>query len=245
MIKWINKTRIDVKGTRFGVAKLGAPQSNILKILKEPFQIDCYAELASDMGPGSNIVELGIRTGASTAFLSVLFEPRLLSSFEIAERASDNFDNFIASHPDASRIRTHFDCDQGDATKLTRFLDEDFGQKPLDLVIDDASHLLGPTTASFNVLFPRLRPGGIFVIEDWSWEHYTEGKTDALNEMLTGFANLILVASLVSAHRPDIISKVILIRGIAIIYRGASQLDPEGFEIDALIGERGRQLLAV
>ena len=39
--------------------------------------------------------------------------------------------------------------------------------EPLDLVIDDASHLYGPTMASFEVLFPRLRPGGLYVIEDW------------------------------------------------------------------------------
>jgi predicted methyltransferase len=35
----------------------------------------------------------------------------------------------------------------------------------LDLVVDDTSHL-GPTRASFNTLFPRLRPGGVYVIED-------------------------------------------------------------------------------
>jgi hypothetical protein len=35
-------------------------------------------------------------------------------------------------------------------------------------VIDDASHLLDPTRASFNVPFPLVRPGGVYVIEDWS-----------------------------------------------------------------------------
>jgi predicted O-methyltransferase YrrM len=246
MINWINKSRIEVNGTRFGIAKIGEPQSKILKILNEPFHIDCYAELARDLGPDSNIVELGIRTGASTAFLAVLFEPRLLSAFDIEQNASDNFDRFLASHPAASRIRTHFECDQDDAIKLSQLVDADFGQRPLDLVVDDASHLLGPTTSSFNVLFPRLRPGGIFVIEDWSWEHYTEGRAvfDFVNEMVSGLAHLVLVASLVSAHRPDVISKVILMRGIAIIYRGESKLDPEGFEIDALIGDRGAKLLA-
>lgn len=34
-------------------------------------------------------------------------------------------------------------------------------------MIDDASHLLTPSTATFNPLFPRLRPG-LSVIEDWS-----------------------------------------------------------------------------
>ena len=57
-----------------------------------------------------------------------------------------------------------------------------FGLKlQLDLVIDDASHLLPETTASFNVLFPRLRAGGLFVIEDWSWQHYRD---DAVLEKL-------------------------------------------------------------
>ncbi|MCP4467933.1 MAG: class I SAM-dependent methyltransferase [Halieaceae bacterium] len=245
MITWLNESRIEVNGTRFGLAKLGAPQSKILHIIKEPFHINFYAELASDLGPGSNIVELGIRWGASTAFLAVLFEPRLLSAFEIAEKASDNFDQFLASHPIASRVRAHFNCDQADAIKLTNILRQDFEQEPLDLVIDDASHLLGPTLTSFNILFPRLRPGGIFVIEDWSWEHYSEGRPgfDFVDDMVTDFARLVLIASLVSAHQPDIISKIVLMRGIAVIYRGTAELDPEGFEIDKLMGERGRQLL--
>ena len=247
MITWINESKIEVNGTRFGLAKIGAPQSKILKILKEPFHIDCYAELANDLGNDLNIVELGIRMGASTAFLSVLFQPRRLSAFEIAKRASDNFDKFLASHPIASCIRTHFDCDQGDASKLKHLLDQDFGQEPLDLVIDDASHLLGPTMTSFNILFPRLRPGGVFVIEDWSWEHYQEGRPGFAfaDEMVTGFARLVLIASLVSAHQPDVVSKVVLMRGIAVIYRGTSELDPEEFAIDSLMGERGKQLLSV
>lgn len=37
---------------------------------------------------------------------------------------------------------------------------------PFDIVIDDASHLAGPTIASFRNLFPLLRLGGTYVIED-------------------------------------------------------------------------------
>ena len=44
----------------------------------------------------------------------------------------------------------------------------------LDLVVDDASHAYEETKTSFEVLFPLLRPGGIYVIEDWSWAHHPD-----------------------------------------------------------------------
>ena len=40
---------------------------------------------------------------------------------------------------------------------------------PPDLIIDDASHLYSETKTSFETLFPQLRPGGLYIIEDWSW----------------------------------------------------------------------------
>jgi hypothetical protein len=41
----------------------------------------------------------------------------------------------------------------------------------LDLVVDDASHTYEQTKACFEILFPLLQPGGICLIEDWSWAH--------------------------------------------------------------------------
>jgi hypothetical protein len=61
--------------------------------------------------------------------------------------------------------------DQSDRSVVPRIIDEEFGSTPLDLVTDDASHLLDLTRASFEMLFPRLRPGGTYIIEDWNWEH--------------------------------------------------------------------------
>jgi hypothetical protein len=37
---------------------------------------------------------------------------------------------------------------------------------PLDLVVDDCSHIARVTKRSFNHLFPHVRPGGCYVIED-------------------------------------------------------------------------------
>jgi SAM-dependent methyltransferase len=45
---------------------------------------------------------------------------------------------------------------------------------PLDLVFDDASHFYRFSKVSFETLFPLLRPGGLYVIEDWSWVCWSE-----------------------------------------------------------------------
>ena len=38
-------------------------------------------------------------------------------------------------------------------------------------MIDDASHKLDLTRRSFEMLFPLLREGGVYVIEDWAAQH--------------------------------------------------------------------------
>lgn len=245
MITWIDSSEFRVDGTSFKVLDPDKPPNHdVLTIMKERPHIDAYARLAEEIGSGANIVELGIRTGASTAFMSVLFKPRVLSAFEIKKAGTAAFGAFLQEHPDARRIRTHFGCDQGDAQKLAALVDGDF-DGPLDLVVDDASHLLPPSIESFNVLFPRLRSGGIYVIEDWSWEHYSErmiGK-DFHADRLTGFARLVLSATLASAYSPDAVAKVVSTRGVAIIYRGEATLEPRGFDLNDLLGDRGQQLL--
>jgi hypothetical protein len=53
--------------------------------------------------------------------------------------------------------------------RLGALVADEFGDQPIDLVVDDAAHLLGPTRVSFTALFPHVRPGEVHVIEDGSW----------------------------------------------------------------------------
>ncbi|MFD9963228.1 class I SAM-dependent methyltransferase [Amycolatopsis sp. NPDC058986] len=69
------------------------------------------------------------------------------------------------------RIRT-FQGDQNDPEFLTGLADE-IG--PLDIVIDDGSHVSEHILTSFGTLFPLLKPGGLYVIEDLQtsyWGNY-------------------------------------------------------------------------
>ena len=50
-------------------------------------------------------------------------------------------------------------------------------------MIDDASHLLAESRSSFESLFPRLRPGGLYIIEDWNAGHrFADSRRAALND---------------------------------------------------------------
>ena len=53
--------------------------------------------------------------------------------------------------------------DQADRALLRRLAD-DYG--PFDVVIDDGGHTAAQQVASFEALFPGLRPRGAYVVED-------------------------------------------------------------------------------
>lgn len=63
---------------------------------------------------------------------------------------------------DVPRVHT-IQGDQGDHAFMDQ-LGKDIG--PLDLVIDDGSHLQDHVLTSFRAVFPHLRNGGIYVVED-------------------------------------------------------------------------------
>jgi hypothetical protein len=65
--------------------------------------------------------------------------------------------------------------DQSDQAFLAK-LGASYG--PFDLVIDDGSHFGRHQSASFAALFPAVRPGGLYVLEDLEtayWESYEGG----------------------------------------------------------------------
>lgn len=64
---------------------------------------------------------------------------------------------------------------EGDQTQVPELLERNFAYGA-DTVIDDASHFSSKTIASFHTWWPRVRPGGLYVVEDthcsYNMEHY-------------------------------------------------------------------------
>lgn len=76
---------------------------------------------------------------------------------------------------DSDRIATYI-CSQDDESNLNFLIEEVMG-KP-DIVIDDASHINSKTIKSFEILFPRLEQGGIYIIEDVETSYWNEIASD-------------------------------------------------------------------
>ncbi|HUQ60767.1 class I SAM-dependent methyltransferase [Lentzea sp.] len=82
--------------------------------------------------------------------------------------------------------------DQSDAGFLDR-LGRELG--PFDVVIDDGSHLNDHVRTSFHALFPHVRAGGLYVVEDlqtayWpSWGGHPEGADGTSTGMLKSFVD--------------------------------------------------------
>jgi hypothetical protein len=120
------------------------------------------------------MLEIGIWDGGSTAFWYEHLQPERLVAIDLADREdSPYFRRYLTARGLGGRVLTRWRTDQTDRAALRQIVERDLGGA-LDLVIDDGSHLDAPTRASFEALFPLLPPGGLYVIEDWAWEHWPE-----------------------------------------------------------------------
>jgi hypothetical protein len=110
----------------------------------------------------------------------------------------------------------------------------------LDLVIDDASHLLEETRRAFDTLFARLRSGGLYIIEDWSWAHVPSSFFWPDRTPLTV---LIFETVLACASVPGLIDEIAIDRAFACVRRGDAPIQEAGFDLSRCYDDRGSRLL--
>jgi cephalosporin hydroxylase len=160
-------------GENFVISEIYAGEENwrpstseAFAIMKSESYIRFYENLASGFSPRA-ILELGIFQGGSYVFLDKLFKPRRMSAVDMWPKPVEPLLQYLSR---SENRFVHFATPQHDGETLKQIVLGEL-EHELDLVVDDASHAYEGTKASFQVLFPLLRPGGIYVIEDWSWAH--------------------------------------------------------------------------
>ena len=223
-------------------------RSRFFSIEKDPSRIKGYLQMVERF-QGENFVELGIAFGGSAALAALVAPPRKLVAVDLKADRVEALDELIAERGLGERVRLHYGVDQADGERLATILDDEFGDEPLGLVIDDASHRLEETRASFETLFPRLRPGGLFVIEDWNHEHLLgraftaaladrpelQAQFDRVETLDPPLTRLVIELVLAQAETDEFVLEVQLDRNWALIYRGSGELDPSGFRVADLI----------
>jgi hypothetical protein len=121
-----------------------------------------------------NIFELGLFDGGSLVLWHWLFQPAKIVGVDLVSRGdSAYFRQYSSKHQLQDKLKTYWGVDQRDGETLKKLAVENF-QEGLDLVIDDASHYYEETKSSFETLYPLLKPGALYIIEDWQWSHWRE-----------------------------------------------------------------------
>lgn len=99
-----------------------------------------------------NIMEIGVWTGGSLRMWEEYFENGKVFAIDYEDK----------SQHDTERTKT-FIADQEYPSQLISAVSK---MPPLDIVIDDASHKSKHQISSFVTLFPLIKPGAYYVVED-------------------------------------------------------------------------------
>jgi Methyltransferase domain len=210
-------------------------------LFKERPLVERYVELLEELRP-RRIVELGIMEGGGTALLFALARPERLVAIDRRRPMDSTLRDYVAREGLDDIVRIHDDTDQADRQRLAEIVDREFGDDAIDLVVDDCSHLYEATRSSFNELFPRLRPGGVYTIEDWPWAH-----EQPVAEMWAGevpLTRLILELILASPVVPGLISEVRVDADVARVTRGDASVEKSGFDLSDHLDDTGRAFVS-
>ncbi len=215
-------------------------------MLKNRPMVEFFCDHTPEPAQVNNIVDLGIFKGGSVALYHELFSPNRIVGVDLSPWRVKALDTFVERNSLRDSVRLYYDTDQGDQELLSKIVADNFGKDQLDLVVDDCSHLYGPTKASLNVLLPRLRPGGVYLIEDWGWAHwsgeYWQGTDHQYVDETTPLSKLIFEVVMLQASRPSLIRDVTIRRSEVYITRGDEQVSFPDFDISASYLTAGRQI---
>jgi cephalosporin hydroxylase len=138
-----------------------------------------YLEIAAEIGSAGHVCEVGVWHGESLTMWQTLFPEGVVVGVD--------HDPAAVWPPGTVRVV----CSQ-DSPDLAGQV---FEYGPYDLIVDDASHRGQPTKDAFTLLWPLVKPGGWYVVEDWmvsfwlGWEW--PGDTPSMRSVVSEFLDLL------------------------------------------------------
>ena len=201
---------------------------DVIYVHKDAAFVASINETLECVGP-KRMIEVGVLDGGSTAYWHYQYELERLAAFDISAEAPC-FTRYLERNKLTDVIRVHFGVSQTDQERLRAAIDSDFGHEPVDVVIDDASHEYAATKTCFETIFPYLRSGGAYIIEDWAWGHNHKWPPEDRADMPL-MSPLLSELMLVCGHASAVIDKVEINRRFAVIWRGVADLPKDHFRL--------------
>lgn len=208
---------------------------NAFAFYKMKHLVDEYNEFFSKLSPRKiyGLLELGLYDGGSVPFWNEILNPEHHVGIDIQDKNDNPYLKDYISRKAESSIKTFWNTPQQDAEKLTLILDQEFGNLALDLVIDDASHFYEESKRSFEIIFPKLSDGGMYIIEDWAWNHWV----GASYENKKPLTSLIFEFIECLGTSKDFISSISLFQGFCVLFKSsAAKMDKsQNFKLSNVI----------
>jgi SAM-dependent methyltransferase len=110
------------------------------------------------------LLELGVHTGESLKVWASYFPRGTVIGVDILENKADfsGYSNIVFERGDQT------DSDRLKEICLAHAADG------LDIIVDDASHIGLSSAVSYATLFPYLKPGGLYIVEDWGTGYFDD-----------------------------------------------------------------------
>lgn len=142
-----------------------------------------YHDLALQIGKQGRVLEVGVAYGGSLMMWQELFPDGLIVGVD---------NDPTAIWPEGT-VRIIADQDSSDMVDLAC----DASPDGYDLIIDDASHVGSLSEVTFELLWPLVKPGGWYILEDWPvaflapWAHTSRFGGEAMLKLVQSWVRLL------------------------------------------------------
>nr|WP_294500888.1 class I SAM-dependent methyltransferase [uncultured Rhodopila sp.] len=206
---WVTDDECTLDGVRFVVGKadfdnLKTTADRVWVLKGKPF-FDRYAAVFGDLNP-ETVLEVGVFEGGSALLLADRWPESKIVGIDIRE-PNPEVDLHIKRLGFDGRISLNYRTSQADRAAVTAIIERDFPDG-IDIVIDDASHSYEMTKQTFDIVFPFVRAGGLYIVEDWAWAHWRDWQMTDNWKDDPALSNLLFEVIMACASSSWIISEV-------------------------------------
>ena len=244
-LRWVDDQTLAVDDLTFTLRTWGfesmVSHGRDFVLLKDRGFVEEYVRLFSGV-PVTRVLEFGVYHGGHLLLMHKGFGASKVVGVDLRPQ-EETLMEYLRGAGLTDRVVPHFYTSQADRAAVTKIIEEDFSGREIDVVIDDASHDFALTREAFNIAFPYLKPGGLYIIEDWGWAHWrdTPWQTELCMDQ-PALSNLVFELAMACTSSREIIARVDVSPYLVAVRKGKATPDRTAFDLSNLYVARGKTL---